>query len=685
MRIGEASNRDDLLVALDEELRTRLELRRGIETIWWNNLAMLAGDHYAQWDPTRQQYVEEQQPRHRVRLVLNHCLTVVRTEYSKLLKSRPIMDVVAGSDNATDIAAAKVSKKALDAAEWHFKLQKLRKRALSWGLSCGQAFILVDWDPEYTGSGYKEYYLHPETQQPVFDPEQQAELDHRYEIGELNANPKQQEPLGDLCYRIYSAFQILPDPYSLEWEQCNDLITIDVYGLDEAEAKWPGISKLGPDNDTTLGTVERRAISRINLDRWKNMPVRDAIQVYTYWLKPGIFTQNRFLKDGLTIRWCKRGEFLDMDRPYPFDDGELPFAIFEHIPSDASIWAQSIVQHIRGANLEMDKTASQLIENKDFMANPMWKKAIQHRIRGPVKNIPGGMVEYQHVPGVPEPMPVVGMALPSQVENILIYLRDQILDISGQGETSRGRLPSGVRSGVQIAYLQEEDDTRLAPTLENYEEFIERMAMLTLSRMQQFYTTERVLENYKPDGQFDVAKFKGADLSGNTKIVVQAGSAFPQNKAMKQQHILDLVQLGVEVDPKRVRDLLEIGGAQPDDVDLNLAQANRENMYMVNNPDMMIRDPMTGGTVRWYQLHDIHLKQHYGFMATPEYEDLIRQNQAVDQYFTEHTNEHEQMKMMQMQQQMMMLAAQKGAPGPGNGPNPNPTNNNAPGAAAAEG
>jgi hypothetical protein len=87
--------------------------------------------------------------------------------------------------------------------------------------------------------------------------------------------------------------------------------------------------------------------------------------------------------------------------------------------------------------------------------------------------------------------------MPAQVENILNNLREQILDISGQSEVARGRVPTGVRSGVAVAYLQEEDDTKLAPTVENMEEEIARMGSLTLERFGQFYTLQRTLRFYR--------------------------------------------------------------------------------------------------------------------------------------------------------------------------------------------
>src|SRR4249919_2452608 len=119
MRIGEATNKDELVTALEEARLRRIEKRKPFETIWWNNLALLAGDHYAAWNPSLSKF-EDRDPNwlptndKKPRLVINHALTVARTELSKLTKSRPIMEVIANSDESIDIAATKVGKSVLD-------------------------------------------------------------------------------------------------------------------------------------------------------------------------------------------------------------------------------------------------------------------------------------------------------------------------------------------------------------------------------------------------------------------------------------------------------------------------------------------------------------------------------------------------------------------------------------------
>src|SRR4051812_2251676 len=130
MRIGEATNKKDLLAALQQAKKKRGDIRRPFEAVWWNNIALIAGDHSASWDPVRAEFSDRDvDPRmakelkdKKAKLVLNHALKIYRIELAKLTKSRPIMEVVANSDEEHDLAATKVGRAGLDYAEWKFRL-----------------------------------------------------------------------------------------------------------------------------------------------------------------------------------------------------------------------------------------------------------------------------------------------------------------------------------------------------------------------------------------------------------------------------------------------------------------------------------------------------------------------------------------------------------------------------------
>jgi len=682
VRIGECYNEQDLVAAVEAERQKRIERRRGWETIWWNNIALLAGDHYASWNPSLSKFEDRdttlETDGKKPRLVINHALTVGRTELSKLTKSRPIMDVIANSDSEQDIAATKVGMSILDAAEWKFRLRKTRKNAYWWMIATGLGAVFCGYDFLNEQEGQFRFLIDPETNEATFNPDREAEVKAMVEKGELPEAKYEEYPLGDLEYKVYSPFQLLPDDTVLEFEEIKDLITTEVANVDVIKGMYGRKADDVQPGEVNLGTMDARMLMRVGLTSQQSV-AENACEVYTYWLLPHVYRGNKFLRGGVFLRYTEGRKVLDISKgpdgcAFPFADGRMPFAFYQHIPSNVSIWPDSVMTHIRGPNLEIDKTVSQLIENKDYMANPMWLIASQHKIRGKVRNVAGSIVRYTHVPNIPPPEPVQGLQMPTQVENLLVGLREQILDISGQSEVARGRVPTGVRSGVAVAYLQEEDDTKIAPTIENIEEATAYLSSLTLCRYQQFYTTQRIVRYYKPDGTFDVVKFKGSDLKGNTDVIPQAGSAMPKSKAAQQQYVLELVSLGILQDPEKIQEMLELGKGEPDDNDKARRQADRENQIMLHGlPSAMFNLSHTVDEedlqkvpvaipVKSWQNHALHVQRHTSIMMDPEFDELQISHPEIVRLFDEHLALHQAEMAKQQQAQMAMQQAAKGAP-----------------------
>jgi hypothetical protein len=681
VRIGESTNKTQLLSALITARDYRLMMRRPHEVQWWNNIAMIAGDHHARYDPNKALF-EDRDPNwtlamseRKPRLVINHSLSVARTELAKLSKSRPVMEVIANTNEPEDIAATKVAKSALDYAEWKFKLQKLRRQAWWWMFSCGVGALYCGWDYLNQDAGTFKFLIDPETGEPTFNPRRRQEIEAMVHDGTLDSLPEEEMPLGEVEYSVFSPFQLLPDPAALDFQELRDLITTEVVDVDVIRGMYGrGASHVSPE-DTQLGTMERLMMDRIGVVN----PVyssRDAnaCYVHSYWLTPDYYRGNQFLKNGIFVRWCQ-GKIIDISPAFPYSDGRLPFVFYEHIPSTTTIWPDSNMTQIRGLNLEIDKTTSQLIESKDFMANPMWLLATQHKIKGNIKNVAGGMIRYVHVPNVPPPTPVQGLAMPPQIESLLAGMREQILDVSGQSEVTRGNVPTGVRSGVAVAYLQEEDDTKLGPTIENAEMATALLGSLTLSRFGQFYTENRIIRFYRRDGKFDAMKFKGADLKNNTDVVCQAGSAMPKSKAARQQYTLELVSLGILTDPKEIKEELDLGAGEPDNHDKSVAQADRENNVMLHGMDMGLfhisetgdgsdvqKLVATAVPVKAWMDHATHIERHTSQMMDEEFDDLSRTHPAIPRLFDEHVALHQQFLAQQQQQQMQQQLAAKGAP-----------------------
>src|SRR5207344_3248293 len=105
----------------------------------------------------------------------------------------------------------KVGKSVLDYVEWKFKMTKLRKRALWWMIPTGLGAIYCGYDFMDNQSGEMEFMIDPQTDEPVFDPKLQEELKEAASRGEIEEPTMEKYPVGELEYKVFSPFQLLPD------------------------------------------------------------------------------------------------------------------------------------------------------------------------------------------------------------------------------------------------------------------------------------------------------------------------------------------------------------------------------------------------------------------------------------------------------------------------------------------
>jgi hypothetical protein len=644
-------------VALVEDHRAR---RRPWEATWWENIATYAGELWLNWDIHRNRLREPlRKVDHRVRLPINLAQPAVRTELAKLTKNRPLTDVLARSNEESDLNAAEVGDRLLnDYAEREYSLPRVRRRMLQWVFMCGLGGIFTDHDP--TAGDTVEFFF-TANGSPVLDPRVIREyrgLRDR-ELRSLGVR-RQILPLGDLQIREVAPMAMGWDMSRIFVEDASWIYIDEVYDTEEIKRRWGR----EPDSDRSAqpGVIERQLLAKFDLTG--RLTLNDAttqrlVKVTRLFMKPN---RHSWFPDGAHIAFTD-SEMIARES-YPYEHRQLPLSVMGHIPFPISPYPMSILQQLRGPVLEISRTASQLIENRNLMSNPPWRIPKQLQIKGEtLQNRPGARIEYTHVPTVPPPEPVQMPDMPSYVKELIPLFKDFIQLISGQGETSQGQSPAGVRSGVQIAYLQEADDTRLGPTVQEYEETWERVAWQILQLMAEKFTLPRTVIIYRRHSENEVMDFVNTMLEGVGGVITQAGSALPRSKAAKQQFILDLWDRRLEQDPRKVRQMLELSEGEPDEWEVDLAQASRENREMLRGG----RPPV----LEWYN-HPAHHYEHRRWMKEAGFEELPREIRNVAYAHDALHSQFEQRQEFEKAKMQQMLAGTPGESGP---PPPNGTNN----------
>lgn len=639
----------DWAVQLYEEGDTRQRPHQGL---WWENIATYNGDFWAEWNPHTRKLFEPEKPDHKVRIPINLAQPVVRTEHAKLVKNRPIIDMQPTGDEREDLNAAKVADKIYNIyVERKFNMPRVRRRALNWVLVCGYGGIFVDYDPEAQAD--IEIYKNPEGE-TVFDMELINKFRGNVDLGEGEEAPNLSTEMmarGELVIKPLSPFQLIWDFTQLYVEDAAWLIITDIYDCNEAERRFG--KRPEPDNDIKPGVIEQRVLARFDATNSLNVDpvsVQEVAKVHRLFVKP----DHPYFPKGLHLVYTDDEILLKEDYPRRYiteNKTYFPLAAMGHVPSTTTQYATSVLQQVRPVVLELSRTESQLIENRNLMANPPWMIPKQLRIEKEIVNKPGLQIRYQHIPNIPPPSPTEMPEMPNYVQALIETLKNHVLEISGQGETSQGRVPPGARSGVAIAYLQEEDDTRLGPTVTEFEEMMELTADITLSVIATEYDIPRTIKLYRKHSAPEVIDFVGSQIEG-VNAICQAGSALPRSKAAKQQFILDLWDRKLEQDPRKVREMLELSAGEPDEWERDIDQAERENRKLMEGmgDDIVVEE--------WHN-HPAHHYIHRQYMKSADFEAL---DPDIQDQFREHDEEHSTFEQQQQQEQIQLQqqAAQAG-------------------------
>jgi hypothetical protein len=587
-----------------QEYRNIKNARSSIERQWYINLAFYFGkQNIAVVSTTASsngfKLVVPKAPPWRVRLVINKIRGIIRNELSKIVSQRPRFTVVPNSTEDDDQTAARVAEQIFDSVYSGYKLKTIFRRAEWWTCITGTGFIKDYWDPNKKDA-----------------------------LGQQ----------GDFCYDPISPFYIfVPDFDCIDIEQQPYVIHASTKSLQWCRTTYPGVRV----------TTNVAAASDLLDDAFMGMigaksPDKNAVLCLEVWIKPGGHPD--FPQGGMFT--VLGDQVVQISMKYPYNHGEYPFSKLDHIES-GKFYGSSIIEDILPVQKEYNRTRSQIIENKNRMAKiqlmaPRGSIEVQK-----VSSEPGQVILY--TPGYAPPQPIPLQNLPAYVLEEVQQLQQDMDDISGQHEISRGQNPSQVTAATALSYLQEQDDTKLAGTIESLESAVEKIGRHTLSYVAQYWSEGRIIRNVGTDMSFDAHVFKGEELKSNTDLRVESMSALPTSKAAKQAFIMDLIKLGA-VEAQDALQVLELGGIEKvyESYLIDQRQAQRENLKMNEGTSVAPND---------YDNHELHVLTHNKYRKTQQFEYLQDEQKIL---FQQHVELH---KAAIAAKQPMMPEAGLGNPG----------------------
>ena len=640
---------------------------------WFLNTAYLLGFQHLVWHPSRNRLWLPPSRRRQVRMTSNLMMSAYRINLSKLSSGNAAISVLPNSNEQEDVDAARLAQKVWFHIKNDVHWKQLKRRLIGWVLSCGNGFLLTEWNPnsgEMLSSVKKETrevekldeyglpLIDEQTNAPIIENEEEVVGVEQYRTGKLSI-------------KALSPFSVIPIGSGTELEECDSVIVGEWLSLEEIRRQFPDKGKyVTPEYRDIASTFEKfldglvsPTTSQVNPQGASGEPSEKGAVVKRYWQK----STPEFPNGRMII--CANNIMLFMgDNPTPKDnngDSPLPIVHYREIDVPFRLWGRSSLEDQIPDQKAYNKALSIILEHHSLFKGKWIVPRGAHLKESNLDSSADEVVEAIPIGGQ---MPHMANIHPPQptLFNVLKQHRENMMEQSGVREVSRGALPSGARSGVAIQLLQESDTTQIGTTAIDIAEADARVANLALLIASERMVVPQKIRIIGKNNEVDVVdNFTGDMLRGNTQVVVAGTLGAPFSLVARKAEILDMEQRGAFINPetgrtdwRTVMELLEFGQTQDvfSEQALDEAQAETENREMVNGAMPIAKR---------YQDHQLHVKIHNRRRKAPEYIDMIQQQPEIDQLYEQHLQQHgafltEEIQAAQQQAMVSQMAGQQG-------------------------
>lgn len=629
------------------------------------NVAFYYGFQWTVYNIVTAELEEADALAHTIRITSNQIQPRIRNLHAKMTKNRPIVDVIPVGYSDQAVYSATLTKKLLEQFRVDHSEDAKNAETIDWTLICGNAFRKIGFDPtegeqrtidmeelqEYVG-------LNPETGLAEYESFFFPKTDEAGNIEEYSYQ------IGEIFDEVIPPFEIYAPEYVTGMHNVKEIMHVKIMRLSDLKERW-GARKLkdvGPDKEINIGShFQTRLLGMANPESGHSTGISDALLkgeelVYSkeLWSAPS----KKYPRGRLQIAIGAPNKLVyDEDNPYYEalaaegilkEQGYIPIIMTKAINCPGRFWDISPIEPARPLQVEYNKCVSEIVQNRVTVGrNKIIAPKIANIDEEEVANIHGQFLQYS---GIIAPQVLPAQPLPQQTEREIERNSRDLDTVTGSHEVSRAEVPSGVKSGIAINYLLEQDDTTLAPIIQEYERASEKIAKAKLALAKYFYTEERLLRDANSDDPLEIESFLGSDISTNIRIV--PGSALPQSRAAMQAMYLDLWDRNAIVDENGMPDHAKLFQllrsavsieAFSEEEHLDVTRARRENLLLARGEQILPQH---------WENHLIHIKEHNRFRKSEKFYKLMAEQQEIAQGFDQHVSFH-----------MTMLAPPTATPG----------------------
>lgn len=602
-----------------EHLKDQNEARVGQQR---RNLALYKGIQY-QTQEARRDVRDRTAERSNTfkKIVSNDLYDLTKNRVARLIKYKPAVAILPTNDELQDKVSAKITKTLLDYIWYENDFEGGMTHILATNaMVMGEAYLFPKWNPNKGD-------LNP----AYVEAKGKAGSAGKVPVMGDDGKPKKdssgntiyvEKPVrvGDIEYETKLASEVLLET-KREWKKVNYLFTNDCYMVEEARVLWP-------DSASKIKAMEGGYL--YDYASMQERTARNEVEVRTFWHK-----RTDIMDAGRMIVFTK--DAILENTEFPYTHRELPCVRFTDVEFPGELHGQSFFELIKGLTGTYNNLLNLILRNQVMVSHPKWmlpKGACNlEQLANDIT-----VVQFQ---GPTPPMLVQANPTPAEIFKFMEGLQQKFQQIAGISGVTAGDPPPGIKAGVALQFLAEQEAERFNEIVLKWNEFIRQIAIQTLAVAGDYYddSDERMVRVIGKNNAWMTQFFDTAHLSKSYDIRIQNSSALPQSKAARTQTIIDLhAQFPELFSQEQVIDMLDLAQNDKfiDAATVSVRSAEAENEKLMDG-DM----PAEELSPKEYENHVLHWKTHarqvqeYAFKyLTPEkirvrFEDHIRTTEML--------------------------------------------------------
>lgn len=569
MDMDDKENEKDILKWLNGELDyLQMESEDRIK-LMQRNLALYKGVQY-QTQETRTEVRDRGDDRGKglKKIVANHLFDLTKNRVSRLIKYKPAVSILPTNDEQQDKVAARVTKYLLDHIWYTERFEgQVSVEVVNNTMIQGEGYLFIDWNPQKgdLDESYKEAKKNADKKGKRIPLLSESGVQEKDAAG----NPiwiTRPVKTGDVEYRVHLASEVFY-PKKHRWSDVDYLFERNIMPVEELRVKYPDSAKdIKPALDAQIYDYQSMQLK----------PVRNEVSVYTLWHR-----RCEMLPEGRKIVFTKDAILFNKESPFTHED--LPCIRLTDVDCPGENTGYSFYETVKGLTGAYNNLTNMILRNQYLASHPKWMVPTgAARVQDFSNDIT--VVQFK---GPQAPVLVQSNPTPGEIFAFRDKIKEEFQQISGVFGVSRGEPPPGIKAGVALQFLSEQEQERFNELVLKWNEFIRRVAVMTIAVAGDYYESDdqRMVRVLGKNNEWMTLFFDAAYLSKDYDIRVQNSSALPQSRAARMQTLLDLSQqYPNEMPGKQVLDLLDLGQSEKfiDSVTVSVRSAEAENEKLMD-------------------------------------------------------------------------------------------------------